>query len=85
MKALLISVLLLLLLSLIGWIGFSDLGSKAVISIDKQEIKEDTQEAAGELSEVGKRAAEATREAAVDAERELDELDEETSPPQAAP
>lgn len=85
MKGLLVTIIVILVLGLIGWIGFSDFGSRAVISIDKQEIKEDTREAAGELTDVGKRAAEATREAATDAERELDELDEEASPPQAAP
>jgi hypothetical protein len=78
MKVLLVTAIVVLVLGLMGWIGFSDFGSRAVISIDKQEIKEDSREAAHGL-------AEATREAAVDAERELDELDEEAPPQQAAP
>lgn len=85
MKALLITVIAVLVLALIGWIGFSDSESTSVIEIDKQEIKQDTQEATRELQQAGERAVEATREAAVDAERDLDELDEEAPPPQAAP
>jgi hypothetical protein len=85
MKGLLITVIVILVLALIGWIGFSEYGSTSVISIDRQEIKDDTQEAARDLTEAGKRAMEATREAAVGAARELDDPDDEAPPPQPAP
>lgn len=70
MKGILIAIILVLVFALVGWISYSQTDSSATISIDKQEIKEDTQEAARELKEATAKAVDATKDAFNDADEE---------------
>lgn len=77
MKGILITVIIVLILALVGWISFSNNDSAATISIDKQEIKQDVQDAAGEIREATNEVIDAAQDAAGDAEAERDEPAEE--------
>lgn len=70
MKGILITVIIVLILALVGWISFSNNDSAATISIDKQEIKQDVQDAAGEIREATNEVIDAAQDAAGDAERD---------------
>lgn len=85
MKGFLITIIVVLVLALLGWIAFSNSDSTATISIDKQEIKEDSEEAADKIQEASQNAVEETEEAFQGADEEIDELDREAAEPQPTP
>ncbi len=62
MKGLIIIALLVLVCVLIGWISFSDNGSTSTITIDKQEIRDDAQQAVESLERSADKFVETARE-----------------------
>jgi hypothetical protein len=79
MKGLLVAVIVVLLAALIGWISFSNSDSSAGITINKQEIQNDTRAAAEKLDEATEEAWEGVRDGIDD-----DDEDDPVSAPRPA-
>ncbi|MBX3437752.1 MAG: hypothetical protein KF861_09690 [Planctomycetaceae bacterium] len=76
MKGLLIAAVVILILGLAGWLSFSSNDSAATITIDKQQIKEDTHGAVEKLEDATEKAVDTTRDVLHRAEQKVDELDD---------
>jgi hypothetical protein len=82
MKVLLIIAVIVLVMAFVGWLKFSDSGAKTTITLDKQELKTDTENAVEKSKEVLKGVKEKTDEA-LDRNGEQTEDEAENLPDEA--
>jgi hypothetical protein len=63
MRALLIAIVIIVLMVFFGWLTFSSMGGKPTVSLNTEQVREDTAEAADATKRTADKAAVKTREA----------------------